>query len=112
MNPIKILLADADEEFRLVLEKLISNEPDMTVCLSTDHAEKALDYLAENSVDVLKLSEAEWKALMDSIDVLVDGRFEKDQRSLDVKWRGSKNQRLIDVQASLKEGKAVEKALE
>lgn len=53
MNPIKILLADADEDFRRGLEKLISQEPDMTVCLSTGHADQVLAFLEENSVDVV-----------------------------------------------------------
>lgn len=46
-------------------------------------------------------------ALLAYVDVLVDGRFEetlKDERLL---FRGSRNQRLIDVQASLKENRTV-----
>lgn len=35
-------------------------------------------------------------------DVVVDGRFERDKRDLKLKHRGSANQRVIDVQASLK----------
>ena len=42
------------------------------------------------------------------IDVLVDGKFILEQKSYDVIFRGSKNQRLIDVQASLKKQKIVE----
>ena len=41
------------------------------------------------------------------IDVLVDGRYIMEERTLSRKWRGSKNQRLIDVRKSLKEDKAV-----
>lgn len=52
----------------------------------------------------------EWKELLESVDMLVDGRFEREQRSLDVQWRGSRNQRLIDVQASLNQDRIVEKA--
>lgn len=37
-----------------------------------------------------------------SIDVLVDGKFDLTKKSLDVKFRGSTNQRLINVQKSLK----------
>ena len=47
------------------------------------------------------------RALLESIDVLIDGRFELTQRSLEVAFRGSKNQRIIDVKKSLTTGKAV-----
>ena len=46
--------------------------------------------------------------LLRHVDVLVDGPFILAQRTLDAKWRGSKNQRLIDVPASLNSGRAVE----
>ena len=42
------------------------------------------------------------------IDVLVDGKFELAKKSYDVEFRGSTNQRLIDVQKSLKTYKVVE----
>ena len=35
------------------------------------------------------------------IDVMVDGRFENDKKDLSLKFRGSSNQRVIDVQKSL-----------
>ena len=41
------------------------------------------------------------RGLLAYIDVLVDGRFILEQRSLELKWRGSKNQRVIDVSESL-----------
>jgi anaerobic ribonucleoside-triphosphate reductase activating protein len=47
------------------------------------------------------------------IDVLIDGRFECDTRREDIAnsrkclWRGSTNQHVIDVQASLKTGKII-----
>lgn len=41
------------------------------------------------------------------VDVLVDGRYEKDLKDTNLKWRGSSNQRVIDVKKSLKEGKVV-----
>ena len=45
--------------------------------------------------------------LLENIDVLVDGRFILAQKSFDVPFRGSKNQRLIDPKQSLKLGKIV-----
>ena len=41
------------------------------------------------------------------VDVLVDGRFKIEERDLSLLFRGSRNQRLIDVQKTLKEGKIV-----
>ncbi len=45
--------------------------------------------------------------LLKYIDVLVDGKFMLDKKSLNCKFRGSSNQRLIDVKKSLKEGDVV-----
>lgn len=39
--------------------------------------------------------------IMHNIDVLIDGKYEKDKRDITLKWRGSSNQRIIDVQKSL-----------
>lgn len=46
-------------------------------------------------------------ALMKYVDVLVDGKFIKELADKNLKWKGSSNQRVIDVQRSLKEGKVI-----
>ena len=50
---------------------------------------------------------AGWADLLRQADILIDGRFEKTQRSLELRFRGSRNQRAIDVQASLNAGKPI-----
>lgn len=47
------------------------------------------------------------RELLNYIDVLIDGKFVLSQRSLDLAFKGSKNQRTINVPQSLKEGKVV-----
>ena len=42
--------------------------------------------------------------LLKEVDVLVDGRFEIEKRTLECSFSGSWNQRLVDVQGSLTEG--------
>jgi anaerobic ribonucleoside-triphosphate reductase activating protein len=50
--------------------------------------------------------------LLYNIDYLIDGPFIKDKASLDCKWRGSTNQRIIDVKASIATGNVVEVELD
>ena len=49
----------------------------------------------------------EQKALLREVDVLIDGPFRQEERTLALPWRGSRNQRVIDVKASLAAGEAV-----
>ena len=41
--------------------------------------------------------------MMKYIDVLVDGEFILEERDVKLRWKGSKNQRVIDVQKTLKQ---------
>ena len=47
------------------------------------------------------------RCLLETIDVLIDGPYLEAQRSLELNFRGSRNQRILDVPASLDTGKAV-----
>ena len=48
------------------------------------------------------------KTLLQSIDILIDGPFLQAEKSLEIAFRGSRNQRILDVPKSLAEGKAME----
>ena len=47
------------------------------------------------------------KQLLSSLHVLIDGPFVQSEKSLVLSFRGSRNQRILDVKASLAAGKAV-----
>ena len=56
------------------------------------------EYLIENPV---------YKQLLEKVDVLVDGPFIESKKDLKLKFRGSSNQRIIDVKSSLINDKAI-----
>lgn len=47
------------------------------------------------------------KEVLNYIDVLVDGRYEDELHDFTLKWKGSSNQRVIDVKKTLKNNKIV-----
>ena len=47
------------------------------------------------------------KSILSLCDVVVDGPYIEKQRDITLPFRGSKNQRLIDVQETLKQGRVV-----
>lgn len=71
--------------------------PRKTVWVYTGYKFEHLWY--EGNSDVLQI--------LKRIDVLVDGKYIEEKRDINLKWRGSKNQRVIDVHKSLIKGVVV-----
>ncbi len=60
--------------------------------------------------DVMGKMKNTWKEtneLLSYIDVVVDGKFEEDKKDLKLKFRGSSNQRIIDVPETIKEDRII-----
>ena len=65
-------------------------------------------YLYEK--DILNRMVKKWqytRDILEMIDVLVDGPFIEEEKQIDLRFRGSRNQRIIDVKKSLIEGKTI-----
>lgn len=60
------------------------------------------EYIIENSSRY-----GGWDTLLDNTDILVDGRYESEKRDILLKFRGSENQRIIDVKRTKSENKIV-----
>lgn len=58
--------------------------------------------------ELLKMRNPSHLKLLNQVDVLVDGRFVWNLRTLECRFRGSSNQRLLDVPRSLAENRAIE----
>ena len=60
-------------------------------------------YTFEKLLELMKKNE-NIRMLLNNIDVLVDGNYEDELHDPTLKWKGSSNQRVIDVQKSLRNG--------
>ncbi len=71
-------------------------------------------YTGYDFQEILFMSEEndEIKQLLKYLDVIVDGKFDLRKKSLNESFKGSSNQRVIDVPASLQKNRAVEKSQE
>ena len=47
------------------------------------------------------------REILKNTDVMVDGRYIDSQRDITLKWRGSSNQRVIDIKQSIKQNELV-----
>ena len=84
-------------------------QPEPMACLAKGARELGRHVMAFSGYtfeELLKRPDA--RQLLEQLDLLVDGPFKQEQRSLELRFRGSKNQRILDVPKSLASGQAVE----
>lgn len=72
---------------------------------------KVWTYTGYTLEDILKEQNPHRIGVVSIADVLVDGKYVDELRDLNLKFRGSSNQRVIDVRKSLIQSKVVEKKL-
>lgn len=86
-------------EFRLLL-------PEKTIWLYTGY--KFTDFF---DVPIWRASEIrnniKRKEIISMCDVIVDGRYVDELHDITLKWRGSSNQRVIDVKKSIQKGEII-----
>jgi anaerobic ribonucleoside-triphosphate reductase activating protein len=92
-----------DKTLYLVNEIRLSS-PHKTIWIYSGYTwEEILD----EEYNFLEMHDTLRKAIIAQCNVFVDGQYKESQRDITLPYRGSKNQRLIDVQQSLQEGKIV-----
>ena len=77
--------------------------PDKTVWIYTGNLYEELTGIYPSHPKHLEIT----NELLSLVDILVDGRFEKDKARLGLRFRGSENQRIIDMNETRKSGSIV-----
>lgn len=73
--------------------------------IRTKYPQKTIWLFTGNTLENIYKEESIRKEIIEKCDVLVDGRFIEEQKDLSLAWRGSRNQRVIDIPKTLKSGK-------
>lgn len=96
------------DEILSLIQKIRISFPEKTIWLYTgfnfDELKSIYEIDSEYCLDTVWISR--WK-IISNTDVLVDGEYIDEQKDLTLKWRGSKNQHVIDVEQSLAQNKMV-----
>lgn len=88
--------------------------PEKTIWLYTGYDFNHIMHWTQEQYDVdvhnnFRFTNTEYlrQQIISMCDVVVDGRYIDSQRNLSLKWRGSENQRVINVKETLKQGEVV-----
>lgn len=84
-----------------LVKKVKEKYPDKTIWCYTGYL------FDKNIIDEMYEKYDYTKEMLKYIDIMVDGQFVEEQKLVNLKFRGSTNQRKIDVQESLKQNKVV-----
>ena len=96
-----------DEVLSLIKEIRISF-PEKTIWLYTGYKfEQIKDVFMESKKWFWKHSAITRWEIISNVDILVDGEYIDEQKDLSLRFRGSKNQRVIDVKQSLAQNKVI-----
>lgn len=81
--------------------------PEKTIWLYTGYSFSEIFRGQASTISQDGMDNFKRREIIKSCDVVVDGRYIDEQRDVTLKWRGSKNQRIISIPETLKQGKVV-----
>lgn len=88
-----------------LIKEIKDKFPNKDVWLYTGYALSINDF--DNSIDISFDNGLLLNYILTMCDVVVDGPFIESEKDLTLKWRGSRNQRVIDCKQTLKEGRII-----
>ena len=93
------------EDVYLLLKEIKEKFPTKDIWLYTGYTWEQI--FPTVCLDVFNVNNMYRQSIIEMCDVLVDGSYVEEQRDITLKFRGSKNQRLIDVKETFKQNKIV-----
>lgn len=90
-----------------IIKKIKSKYPEKKIWVYTGYTWESINnQVATDDLDTTIIHDAR-NEILNNIDVLVDGNYDYTQKDITIAFRGSRNQRIIDVKKSLQSGTVV-----
>lgn len=95
------------DEILSLIKQIRISFPDKTIWLYTGYSYSEIFRRQSSCLSQEGLNNFKRREIIKLCDVVVDGEYIDEQKDLTLKWRGSKNQHVIDVKQSLAQNKMV-----
>ena len=93
------------EDIYLLMKEIRNKFPEKDIWLYTGYTWEQI--FTPTCLDMFNVNNMYRKAVAEMCDVIVDGPYIEEQRDITLTFRGSKNQRLIDVKETLEQDKII-----
>lgn len=101
-NPYKLRVSENDNS-----DEIRISFPKKTIWLYSGYSYSEIFRGQSSCLSQEGLNNFKRREIISNVDVIVDGEYIDEQRDITLKWRGSSNQRVIDIQQSLAQNKLV-----
>lgn len=95
------------DDILALLKEIKEKFPDKTAWLYTGYDYQKIFRESSSCLSKEGIDNFKRRQIIKLCDVVIDGRYMDEQRDITLKWRGSKNQKVIDVKKSLSQNKIV-----
>lgn len=95
------------DEILSLIQEIRSSFPNKTIWLYTGYSYQKIFRGESSCISQEGLNNFKRREIIKLCDVVVDGEYIDEQKDLTLKWKGSKNQNVIDVKQSLVQNKMV-----
>lgn len=95
------------DEILLLIKEIRISFPEKTIWLYTGYSYQKIFRGESSCISQEGLNNFKRRKIIKLCDVLVDGEYIDEQKDLTLKWRGSRNQHVIDIKQTLAQNKMV-----
>ena len=101
LDSVLKLVTEVNKKYNMTHDKIRLSSPQKSIWIYSGYT---WEDILDEDYNFLEMHDALRQAIIAQCNVFVDGQYKESQRDITIPYRGSKNQRVIDIQKSLQKG--------